>query len=308
MNNLKIFPAKKNTPEELIETQLKKLKILPAKKNKPKEIFKIHNYLLQPPFNSLIISPTCSGKSTVILNLILNDNFYKKIFDKIYYFSPSVMIDETLNAIAEDEDIIKFDDDDDLNNADNILKAIEHEQKDKPEEERKNILIVYDDMLPYLKTTSYIGKLYTKSRHYKISCLLTSQHYSSAPLKCRNNSQMILISKLYNESELEKVNHELGANFKNFLHYYNLCVNEPYGFIYCDFRNMKLYKNFDTLLWSKMDDLSKNKLNNKSSSESSYESSSESSSESSAGDDEYYKDYKDIKNKINKFRKIIKKK
>ena len=38
-----------------------------------------------------------------------------------------------------------------------------------------------------------------------------------------------------------------------------MCTNEPYGFIYCDLRNMKLYKNFTTLLWSKIDDLKNNK-------------------------------------------------
>ena len=283
---------------------MSKLKILAAKKSKPKEIFNIDKNLLQPPFNSVIISPTCSGKSTIILNLIKNDNFYKKVFEphNIYYFSPSVMIDETLNAIAEDEDIIKFDDDDDLSNADNILRAIELEQKNKPEKDRKHILIVYDDMLPYLKPTSYIGKLFTKSRHYKISCILTSQHYTSAPLKCRNNSQMILISKLYNESELEKVNHELGANFKDFLKYYNMCVNELYGFIYCDFRDMKLFKNFEKLLWSKKDDLSKKKINESVDEESSSESSSESDT-----DDEYIKEYKDVKYNIKNFTDTIKK-
>jgi len=235
------------------------LEILPAKKNKQKKSYNLHEHLLLPPFNALIIAPTCSGKSNLILNLLLNTNFYKGVFKKIYYFSPSVTIDETLKAINDDEDIIKFHDDDDLNNNDNILRAIVEGQKEKEmkENDLDNILIVYDDMLSYLKTTSFIGKLYTKSRHYNISCIITSQHYTSIPLKCRNNSQMILIFKMYNESEIEKIVHEIGCNFRNFKTYLETSVNEMYGFLYCDLRNMKLYKNFQTLLWSKKDDLQK---------------------------------------------------
>jgi len=238
------------------------LEILPAKKPKNKKKYDIHDNLLSPPFNCLIISPTCSGKSTIILNFLKNDYFYNRnIFDKIYYFSPSVMCDETLVSVAEDEDIIKFTDDEDLMNHDKLLKAIvEQKKEDKnDDDEKKDILIIYDDMLPYLKSTSYIGQLFTKSRHYNISLILTSQHYTSIPLKCRNNSQMILISKLYNETEIEKIEHEIGNQFKDFLNYYNICVNEPYGFIYCDLRNMKLFKKFTSLLWSKIDDLKKMK-------------------------------------------------
>ena len=250
---------------------MNQLEILPAKKPKNIKKYNIHEHLLQPPFNGLFIAPTCAGKSTIILNFLMNDFFYSKVFKKhnIYYFSPSVMLDETLKAVAEDEEIIKFTDDDELSNADSILKALEESQKEKMKQDKEieDLLIIYDDMLPYLKTNSYIGKLFTKSRHYKISCILTSQHYTSIPLKCRNNAQMILISKLYNDSELEKINFEIGQNFKDFEKYYNICVNEPYGFIYCDLRHMRLYNKFKSLLWDKQEDLKKmkklkNKINN----------------------------------------------
>lgn len=231
------------------------LQILPPKKKEVKPFkHKIHDNLLEPDFNILLIAPTSGGKSTIILNLLKNDNFYSKAFDKIYYFSPSIMQDKTLTAIANDEDIIKIYEDEDLMQADKFLKVIIEDQKEqikKDPDDIKHILIVYDDMLSYMKTSSLIGTLYTKSRHYNISCCITSQNYKSIPLKARNNSQMILISKLYNHSEYDKIQDEIGCNFKDFDKYYNEAIKERYGFLYCDLRNMRLFKNFHELIWSK---------------------------------------------------------
>lgn len=229
------------------------LTILPPKKREEKQKNPVHENLLEPPFNAMLVAPTACGKSSVILNLLMNDNFYRKTFDKIYYFSPSVMIDKTLRAVSEDDDIIKIHDDDDLQKADDMLKIIVQSQKDLKEADKEMplILVVFDDMLGYLKSSSYIGTLFTKSRHYNISCIITSQNYRSIPLKCRNNSQMVLVFKLYNDTEISKLDEEIGCNYKNWLDYYKKATKERYRFLYCDLRNMRLFENFTDCMWNK---------------------------------------------------------
>lgn len=230
------------------------LTILPPKKKDNKAKYKhLHSHLLQPSFNAIFVAPTACGKSTTILNLLMNDNFYKGVFDKVYYFSPSVNLDLTLKAIEEDEDIIKFSEDEELSNADEILKAIVESQKEKKEEGEKveDILIVFDDMINYLSNNSFIGSLFTKSRHFNITVWLTSQNYRSIPVKCRNNSQMILIYKLYNGQEVDKLEEEIGCNYPDFRKYYEEATKEKYHFLYLNLRDMKMYKNFTELLWSK---------------------------------------------------------
>jgi len=229
------------------------LTILPPKKREEKITRPVHENLLQPPFNCMLVAPTACGKSSLILNLLLNQNFYKNSFDKVYYFSPSVYLDKTLRAVAEDDDIVKICDDADLENMDDMLKLLVEKQKELKEADKEmpQILIVLDDCLQYLKPTSFIGSLYTKSRHYNISCIVTSQNYKSIPLKARNNSQLICVFKLYNESEIGKIADELGCNFPNWLDYYKKATKERYRFLYMDLRHMRLFSDFTDLLWSK---------------------------------------------------------
>ena len=60
-----------------------------------------------------------------------NNNFYRDMFEKIVFISPTSINDKTLHHLAEDEDILKITDD--LEDLDTILKTIV-EQKLEDEE------------------------------------------------------------------------------------------------------------------------------------------------------------------------------
>ena len=112
----------------------KDLKILKVKNQKIdiNENFKdIHKHLLKPPFIGVFNGSVKTGKTTVFMNWICNKKFYAGRFDKIIYISPTSLNDNTLKHLAEDEDIIKINDN--LDDLDNILKAIV-EDKDEDEE------------------------------------------------------------------------------------------------------------------------------------------------------------------------------
>ena len=229
------------------------LKILQVKKDIKREEFKnIKRPLPQPPFSLVLVAPTKSGKSNIIVNLLKNSYFgYDDVFDEIYYISPTVGIDDTLKSINEDDDIIKISEEDDLKLLDDILNDIVKNQKEKPKEDRKHVLIVLDDCLDYLKKSKRLDSLPSYSRHYKITIILTTQVYNALPTKLRKNTNCFIISKIYNNKDLINIEEELGANYHNFKENYNKATDKKYDFLFVDNREIELWKNFEELLWAK---------------------------------------------------------
>lgn len=120
------------------KSKIDSLEILPIKKDKKDNKIQFPEPIPNDPFTLCFISPTNSGKTVVIVNLIYR--FYKKYFDEIIYISPTVHIDETLeNNVNKDDEITKIYEDDDLQNIDIMLKEIITEQKETKKEDRKNI-------------------------------------------------------------------------------------------------------------------------------------------------------------------------
>jgi len=229
------------------------LKILQVKKLfKADEYPKIKHPLPKPPFTMALISPTRSGKSTTIVNLLKNSYFgYDDVFKEIYYISPTVGIDDTLRSIKFDDYIIKIDEEDDLKYLDDILNDIVKNQKAKPKEEREPVLIVLDDCLDYLKKSKRLDSLPSYSRHYNISIIITTQVYNALPTKLRKNASCYLIARIYNNKDLQNIEEEIGANFHDFKTNYDKATKEKYSFLFVDNRNIELWRNFDELLWAK---------------------------------------------------------
>ena len=70
---------------------------------------KIHKHLPQIPSCGLIASPVCSGKTTLLSNLFLNDAFYKDVFDYVYILSPTIYNDNTAQHLLEEFEDTIFD-------------------------------------------------------------------------------------------------------------------------------------------------------------------------------------------------------
>lgn len=229
------------------------LKILQVKKDKQMDEFKnISAPLPKPPFSLVLIAPTKSGKSNIIVNLLKNSYFgYDDVFDEIYYISPTVGIDDTLKSINEDDNIIKISEEDDLKFLDDILNDIVKNQKSKAKEEREPVLIVLDDCLDYLKKSKRLDSLPSYSRHYNISIIITTQVYNALPTKLRKNASCYLIARIYNNKDLQNIEEEIGANFSDFKANYDKATKEKYSFLFVDNRNIELWRNFDELLWAK---------------------------------------------------------
>jgi AAA+ ATPase superfamily predicted ATPase len=210
----------------------------------------LHKILLKPPFLGVINGSVRTGKSTILMNMIYNKDFYKNMFDKIIFISPTVLNDKTLKHLSEDDDIVKIYDH--LDNIDSILKSIVDTkmENDKDDTTEDDWLIILDDMLGYIKPKGYVSYLCTRYRHSKISLIFTTQLFRSIPNGIRTNASFYLIFKTNNQKEYNKYDDEFGNVFPHFKELYNEACEKPYNFLYLDMRDVKAYHNFDQLLYA----------------------------------------------------------
>ena len=226
---------------------MNELKILKVKDliEKDTRFDKLNPVLLKPPFLLVMNGSVRSGKSNLIVNLIYNNNFYKKIFDNIVYISPTVYIDNTLQHL-DDDDVLKFDNPEKL---DDILKTVV-ESQNEDNHKKEHTLIIIDDCLP-LKRGSYLTYLATRYRHFRISLIITSQDYRSVPNIIRANASGYLIFKTSNKKEYKKLEDEFGSLFENFEELYEMCTNKLYSFMFINLRNLNVYSDFEKLVYKK---------------------------------------------------------
>jgi hypothetical protein len=230
------------------------LKILPVK-DPPKEQRKpLHPNLPQPPSLLLMISPIRTGKSTIVNNLLLNNNFFgQDYFDDTIVISPTIFNDKTSRFLQKacscyDE------------YSDELLEQILDDQKSYDDlSMRPSIALVLDDVIGVFKGRQgrepMINGLASRFRHYGIDLLLMScQNYRKvSPVIRSNSTHMIIGSPFPNNRELGKIAEEMGDQFggeDNFLKIYHKATPEKYDFLYLNLTTNppEAWHNFETLI------------------------------------------------------------
>ena len=231
-----------------------KLKILEIKRKEEKEKYITPEPLPPHCFQMLILAPVRSGKSLFVTNVCMNENFYgKKYWDEIILFSPTQTFDKTLIHLDKMKNLTRIYEHEDLLNMAPLLHEIMTQQSEAKPEERKRILIIFDDMIQYLnKNSSVVQGLATRFRHYNISCIYSVQLYRALSPAIRNNITCMIVFKLSSDRETDKLDEEIGETMtKDFKKYLAECTKEKYSFMYANIWEQKIYKRFETLIWEK---------------------------------------------------------
>lgn len=210
-----------------------------------------------------------SGKSSLLLSMIKSKNYYKGVFNNIYYFCPECSMDSIENHPFKNHD--KVYNELTIQNLENIYKDLtepEIVEKKKPiyeddeiseesesEKEIEYSLCIIDDMADMLKEIDiqkYLSKMLIKARHLKLSFVFLIQSYYYFPKLLRKQITYCSIFKPKNIEEWFSISKELLSMNKNDgLILYNYIYDEPYSHLDLDTVDNKFYKNFNLLNFTK---------------------------------------------------------
>lgn len=200
------------------------------------------------PFSMLISAQKGGGKSTTLLNLLLNKDLLAGKFNQIYYISPTAILDSKTDMLRNTPGLIKvnrplitllnkrgkskildetFDDNANFNYdtkipAENFIEEVAPQMlKDIIAEQKRvitkygkknadDILLVYDDCISAKKFwgSDSVLKMLLNSRHYKISVIITTQAYKLLPKSLRLNMSFVVLFYTANAKELQSIYEE----------------------------------------------------------------------------------------------------
>ncbi len=191
------------------------------------KIYSIEELKLEQNRNLLILSRSNSGKTVLIKNII---NFYLKnyTYNSIILYSKTAKYETEYNFIDETN---KFD-----GSLEKLLTDILDFQKDS--KNTMKILLILDDV-DVTKRNDILSDLFTKSRHWNITLILSSQYVKQlVSSTIRSNFHYLFFNQL-NFENLECIYKivYLDIDKKTFFNYiYNL--KEKYSFIMYDNTNI----------------------------------------------------------------------
>ncbi len=195
----------------------------------------------QCPTSAIFLGPSGGGKTTTIVALMTT--VYKKVFNEIHVYSPSVHIDSAWEPVVEfaksletgssfnsewdEEGLIEL-----LNEQRKKIKLLKESNTEKP---LPQILVVVDDWAdhPMLhSSTNVLTTLMIRGRHMGVSCFVSSQHLRAISPVIRNNVKFMCIWKLRNAKELAVLMEELSALYPIPVvrDMYEMAVSDPYSF------------------------------------------------------------------------------
>ena len=97
-------------------------------------------------------------------------------------------------------------------------------------ERKKNVLIVFDDMIADMinnkKLNLIVTELFIKSRKLNISIIFIMQSYFKVPKEVRRNTTHFFILKILSKRKLQQIalNHSSDIDFKDFMNTYKKCT------------------------------------------------------------------------------------
>ena len=229
---------------------------------------------LPKPYDSLfssngsvvgIFAPPGSGKSNLISNLMLRDEYFKDLFPNgVYIVSPTILQDLTSTHLRQYADFVETEYSESLIREimDNIMGGNDPTDED---EERGMSCVILDDILGMIKqVNSVCNRLASTCRHLRSVVFFSLQAVKGLPATIRSNLSMTLVFYQPSKKQFNDVVelHSLLGGEENFIRCYEEATSIKYGYLICDWRKMTMYKHGGDcdepeLLWTMFDESGK---------------------------------------------------
>jgi hypothetical protein len=191
------------------------MEIGPVKSKAPQIHFKQSKNAVLPslPLRAMMLGNSGNGKTNLISSLITDPRFYRGAFAKIYWFSPTAKIDDSLEPVREyiEDNLVQSQS---LPSFYEVLDTVDH------------------------KAQMLVNQLFIKARHYGISTIISTQKLR-LPLVTQavrvNITALFVVGKLRNQSDLwDGIIYEYSAlvDKAKLLAAYKQATDIPYNFLY----------------------------------------------------------------------------
>jgi len=201
------------------------------------------------PMRLLVVGKSqLSGKTNLILNLLLRNEFYRNKYDgENIFLVTNNKLDNKLKILRKekdipDENVMAFDEED----LEDLYEQLEDEFLDDVENKKKpsNKLIIFDDVA-YSgglknKTAGIISKIVMNGRHANISSIFTTQKFSLVQTGVRSNvTGAILFNTSQKELELIADDYNYLESKKDFIKIFRKTTEKKNSFMVVNFTNDK---------------------------------------------------------------------
>lgn len=213
----------------------------------------------EPNFLALFVGRRRSGKTHLLVRLLLSPEAFLYRFENIYILSPSYTSQEIWQKIKVPASHVSEGLDE------KFINHILRQQKTRVETGKAgddDCLVILDDCVDD-KSFRYSKALQTiaiRGRHLKISCIILSQKVTLLPPTLRTNADQVVAFATQNFNELMAIFNEWGqGSFHNFRQFFERLTGEPHTFLYVDLTKPtreQLHAGFKPVrvnLWAKND-------------------------------------------------------
>ncbi len=203
------------------------------------------------PFRLVIVGKSfLSGKSTIILNLLLRDKFYKDHFkgENIYIVSNNAM-DNKMRILKQEKEVppdnfMEFNE----GSLEMIYDKIEDDAMEAVSDNEKpvNSLIIFDDVAfggdLKKKINGTLSRIMCNGRHINLSCIVTSQKFTQLSTTIRSNaSGAILFSNSARELDSIADDFNYLDNKRDFVKMFRKATDKRNSFLVVNFSSDDLY-------------------------------------------------------------------
>ena len=208
-----------------------------VERNENNNFIQLYPYMPDRLFRMLICAPSGSGKTNLLLNMIMRPLLF---YDKIYLYAKNLHQDKYQHLLKEFEPFSK-------KFGYNIIEASNGDiiPLDEMDDDGFQKIIIFDDYLNTgVKNDREIRNYFTNSRNKNCSCIYLSQSYYSTDKTIRLNCSHLCVFDLQSENEERMICKELKVNKDKYL----MATNEPYTFLYVDKPRKFNAKNFTKII------------------------------------------------------------